>query len=125
MYIYIMYIYVYNRHGLHIYIYKYIHTQKYWSLLRVRKICSQKIIISSLRFKFDFFLSFFMVGFELLLLVLSFFWLSLHMSFICVSRKYVNYIIITTTFGKYSKNLSAYELIFWNWSEGFYYILRI
>lgn len=55
MYIYIMYIYVYNRHGLHIYIYKYIHTQKYWSLLRVRKICSQKIIISSLRFKFDLF----------------------------------------------------------------------
>lgn len=80
-----MYIYVYNRHGLHIYIYKYIHTQKYWSLLRVRKICSQKIIISSLRFKFDFFLSFFMVGFELLLLVLSFFWLSLHMSFMCVA----------------------------------------
>lgn len=38
-----------------IYIYKYIHTQKYWSLLRVRKICLQKIIISSLRFSVFFF----------------------------------------------------------------------
>lgn len=59
-----------------IYIYKYIHTQKYWSLLRVRKICLQKIIISSLRFSVFFFrfVNCFMVGFEFL--VLSFFWLS-------------------------------------------------
>lgn len=58
-----------------IYIYKYIHTQKYWSLLRVRKICLQKIIISSLRFNVFFcFVIRFMVGFEFL--VLSFFWLS-------------------------------------------------